>query len=413
MVSDKRKHILRQTFQYTGAVALIACTALIIAGFRSGSLPFMDDDYLEAVKEAEKEKPEQPTVEEPTDTEVSPPPVVETADTFISGLDRVGKSAVPSEGVYGSRSYLALRSLSELSLADGAELEVHMGYLTVKEDGKVAAVYDRSMKDVTALLNGCTVTCLRDASGRPVFTRGEEQLVLDNGALLPAEYDALSRSQGIDCETPYYYVSHSEKYKVFEENGKYGLLRTEDGETVIPAEYAAVYGESGGFAVAVGSDRSLYLYSADGELINGSYLASEVNDGTAVGYYFVKDGLTRACTEYGEEVVLRTDGSVFALPSGYKVAGYSDGALLLKGENGCGFMGSNGRWICDPDYADALPFCEGLAVVKNSDGLYGMIDLAGNTVIPCLFERLSSCSDGVIVAYTSTSGYCLINKLES
>ena len=74
-------------------------------------------------------------------------------------------------------------------------------------------------------------------------------------------------------------------------------------------------------------------------------------------------------------------------------------------------MSYTGRWISTPDYKFARPFSEGLAVVCDNDGNFGMIDLNGDTVVPCVFTNLTNSSDGVILAYAQKYGYYIINKV--
>ena len=141
--------------------------------------------------------------------------------------------------------------------------------------------------------------------------------------------------------------------------------------------------------------------------------AAEKDDVNAVGYYFVKNGMTRARTGDGTEVLLRTDGTVLSVPSGFSVCAYSDGVILLNGASGYGYMNSRGRWISSPDYKQALPFSEGLAVVCDHNGNYGVISLNGTVVVPCVFTSITGSFDGVILAYAQDYGYYIINKVQT
>lgn len=410
MAGYDKKRVLTGILQYIGAAVLLCCTLLFIWGFQAGKLPFMDGDYLDARRKAEKEDAAE--LDTGTDDAVSHQPAQETAETFIARLERAGRNSVPYAGVYGDGCTVAVRSLSGVDLSDGAVPDLCEGFLIVKKNGAVVAVYDGLLNDISGIVDGCGLTFCRDAEGRPLFYR-DGYYYFENGALVPAEYDANNLDKGLSCEYPYYLAPYDERYAVFEGEGGFGLRRTGDGGVVVPAEYAAVYGMCEGVAVAVDKDGRLYLYGEDGALISGEYLGPETNDVTATGYFFVRNGLTRARRPSGEEVVLRADGRELLLPSGFKVLAYSDGAVMLSGADGCGFLGADGRWISPPDYAEVRPFKEGLAVVRNGEGLYGMIDLDGNAVIPCLFDSISDCSDGVILAYTQKLGYCLFNKLSA
>lgn len=403
-----KKHILVDILQYVGAVTLVVCTLLMIFAFEAGKLPFMDGDYLDTRTEAD-DKNEQDKIEQELVSEQEQ--VKETAVSYVSKLDKADSSSVISSGIYGTDSYIAYRPLSEISLTGEARLESCMGYLVVKDGGTVTAVYDGYHYNVTDAINGYSFTFNRDVSGRPLFYGADGYVYLENGEKKPSTYDKYNCDKGLNCEYPSYISGYNTDYQVFEDNGSFGLRRAEDGTVVIPARYADVYSVSEGYSVAVDKDNRLHLYSADGKLISDKYYATDDDGALSAGYFFVRNGITRARTSEGIEVLLRTDGNLFRIPSGFSVVAYSDGVILLKGQSGYGYMHYSGKWLCTPDYKSALPFNEGLAVVADKNGLYGMIDLNGNTVIPYLFSSLSNSSDGVIVAYDQKFGYFVLNKL--
>lgn len=383
---------------------MLLCTAFLIYGFGIGALPFMDDDYLAARKEAEKEAG---TAVPPEDASSSQPAAQITAASYTAELERIGSGFYPYKGIYGNGTHIALRSLSGLSLGGDKKIALCMGYIIVGSGS--ATVYDGALNDVSAALDGYGFTYKRDASGRALFYGADGYMYLENGTLVSAEYDAVNFDKGIDCEYPSYLSGCDTAYTVFEENGSYGLRRNADGAVIVPAKYADVYGVSEGISIAVDADNRLYMYNTDGVLINGNYYAAD-GGVDSIGYFFVRNGLTRARGADGEELLLRADGSVFNIPSGFTVEAYSDGVILLKGKNGYGYMQYNGKWLCAPQYSAAEPFNEGLAVVCDDSGLYGALDLNGNAVIPCVFDSLTSFSDGVAIAYTQKLGYFVLNK---
>lgn len=407
-LSGMKKGALNGLMQYIGAIVLLLCTALLIYGYGIGALPFMDDDYLAARKEAEKEAA---TSSVPDDTSSSQPEVQITAASFTAELERIGAGIYPYKGIYGDNTRILLRSLSGLSLGDDEKITLCMGYIIVSKNGSTVAVYDGAFNDVSNVLNGYGLTLKRDASGNALFYGDDGYVYLENGALVKAEYDAVNFDKGVNREYPSYLAGCDTAYTVFEENGLYGLRRNADGVVIVPAKYADVYGVSEGISIAVGGDNRLYMYNTDGVLISDGYYAAE-GGADDVGYFFVRNGLTRARSANGEELLLRADGSVMGIPSGFTVVAYSDGVILLKGKNGYGYMQYNGKWLCTPQYSAAEPFNEGLAVVCDDSGLYGALDLNGDVVIPCVFESLTDFSDGVAVAYTQKLGYFVLNKAE-
>lgn len=128
-------------------------------------------------------------------------------------------------------------------------------------------------------------------------------------------------------------------------------------------------------------------------------------------YYFTDLDMMHIDTD--DSVLMRPDGSIFKIPSGYSLKSYSDGVLLLKKDSDgyYRYMDSTGAWINDKKYYDAGPFLEGVAYCKNSEGLYGVIDTKGNAVIPFRYEHISNISSGNLVAYKSDTGWTIFQKM--
>ena len=127
-------------------------------------------------------------------------------------------------------------------------------------------------------------------------------------------------------------------------------------------------------------------------------------------YYNYKDN-NKMIVYSSEEVLLDTKGEQFPIPVDYELNGYSDGILLLEKDGVFGFMDTTGAWIAEPIYTYAEAFYEGLAVLKTADGRYGLIDTNGNIVLPFGYEHISSCSDGVVVAYSDENGWEIFKKM--
>lgn len=72
----------------------------------------------------------------------------------------------------------------------------------------------------------------------------------------------------------------------------------------------------------------------------------------------------------------------------------------------CGYMDYSGNIVIPQQYFDTIPFSEGLAAVKNENGLWGFIDKTGNTVIPMEYESVYSFRDGLAaVSKGGKTGY--------
>ncbi len=347
--------------------------------------------------------------EEPDASQTQKPAV--TAATFIASLPKAPEGSVPFTGVYGEGAYLASCSMAGIGSVGGADLALRMGFLIKSEAGSVKAVYDSGLKDISSVINGWELTYLRSEDGAPLFVKDGSHAYYKNGILVPCEYDSYNLDKGIYCEQAAYLAGYDRDYEVFKQDGAYGLRKRSNGNVVVLPEYKDVYGMSEGYCIAIDEDNRLYLFDEQGTIITSSYFGADTENASAIGYYFVKNGITRARTAEGAEVMLRTDGTVMDMPSGFTVCAYSDGAILLKGPSGYGYMSFDGKWISNPDYDDAKAFSEGLAAVRTAEGTYGMIDLKGKLIIPAVFDSISGCSDGVILAYAQKYGYYVINKL--
>ncbi len=105
-------------------------------------------------------------------------------------------------------------------------------------------------------------------------------------------------------------------------------------------------------------------------------------------------------------VLVDTTGKQFPIPEGYTLEGYSDGILLLKSKDGLyGYYSIKGEWIAQPIYDYARPFIQGLAVLGSKNGTVGMIDTAGNIVLPFVYTSIEDISSGLIVTYCEGIGW--------
>ncbi len=408
MAKLMKKHILVGALQYIGALVLLACTVLFILGFRAGKLPFMDSDYLDAREDAENVSVPEIVPEDNTSVHS---PVQETAATYIAALSKADKDTVPFGGLYSDGCSIVVRSLSGVSLTTNSKPALYMGFMYINGADGNTVIYDSRLNDVSSVLSGLKITLNRDESGNPLFFGESGYVYLQNGSLVSGVYDKNNLDKGVTGGYPSYLSGYDKAYTVFEENGLFGLKRLADNEVLVPAEYKDVFGVSEGISIAVDEEKRLHLYNTAGKLISKDYFAPEQDSVYDIGYYFVRNGITRARDAAGNELILRADGNILKIPTGFKVLAYSDGAVLLQGDGCYGFMSYTGKWITSPDYKDAQPFNEGLAVVCNQNGQYGMINLKGEVVVPCLFDSITSCSDGVILAYSQKFGYYLLNKV--
>lgn len=111
------------------------------------------------------------------------------------------------------------------------------------------------------------------------------------------------------------------------------------------------------------------------------------------------------------KAVVSPTGEYLNYPSDCNLIAYSSGMLLLEKDGFYGYMNYLGEWIVKPTYRYAEPFSEGLAVVGYRPDKLGVIDTAGNMVLPYMFTNISSCSGGVITAYEKANGWAVFQKV--
>lgn len=412
-----KKRMLLGLLQYGLALLMIAITVIYILAYAGGKLPFMTEEYLALREEAGVA----PSVSEPPVVEEdSVAPMEYTAQLFVSGLDPYNgggfDSAVYDDNVH-SFVRLPMTALGDLG---GSNISLQMGYVCVESADGTRRYYapGERLAAMDGALGDAIMAFVRDEQGRPLFYNNGYYYYSDK-KLIAAEYDKINSDKGVSYY-PAYEASYDKSYKVYESGGRFGMKGV-DGVVIVNPVYKDVYGVSDNRIVAVGEDNKLYVYDTKGNIISdGLYFAPETDGEEAVGCFFYKNGLTRAYTAEGKSVLLDKDGKVLTLPGGFEVGGYSDGVMLLKQRyinaankevTAYGYMDSEGRWIYQPDCTDAKPFYEGLGAVCNSKGLWGMVDKAGNQVIPCVFDSISNCEDGVVLAYSSKYGNFMLGKV--
>ncbi len=400
-----KKKVLGGLVQYGAAVLAVVLTVLYIVVYNKGIMPFSEDETVvrpntDVSVEVPQPKPE-----------ISEEEHIITATEFLASLPMASTENVINSAVYDGSQIFVRRSISPMGDLGGARLSVTMGYLYKRAEDGTVSVFDSQMRDVTSVLDGLENTFCRDAEGRVLFYGNNKYSYLQNGVLTDAVYDPMNFDKGVEgYKYPAYLSGGNSEYTVFGSAAGYGLRRNADGETVIEPKYADVYAPSEGYSIAVTNDGSMHVYTTDGKIVSDGYRVP-VGNGNMIGYFFVDNGLFRACTADGREVLVNTSGAEVSIPSDYGIVSYSDGVLLVKGADGnFGYFTSGGKWLGAPYYENAKPFYEGLAVVCR-DGLYGMINTDGDLVIPCVFDSLSDCQDGVIVGFTQKNGYCVLNKI--
>lgn len=216
----------------------------------------------------------------------------------------------------------------------------------------------------------------------------------------------LNSNGGIAIEAQYYFASD------FNENG-IAVVADANGKIKLINHR--------GSPVADPSGKTLYMTERNRRPATDGYYLPETFGIESIGMFTFDHGLMRVrrCIyDYyheqelvrDEDILIQQDGTEFKIPQDYKLAGYSDGVLLLEKDGYYGFLDYTGRWIAQPIYTYAQPFVEGLAVIGFSTGKRCMIDTEGNIVLPFIYDYISNVSSGVVGAYSS-DGWSIFNKM--
>ncbi len=350
--------------------------------------------------------------------------------------------------------------------------EVYSGYTTKLVDQEVDRPLVDVYMDYVVVDNGTTVTLL-NADGtvlawsfdldvyQPLYSRSRDDIAqfyeivqpakknaepyavyyqFVDGEFIESDYEDAADNRGIYINYPTYYGKSDTKDRVYFDGELYGYgtaptaMKTRfrytrafnfrEGVACVCDESGVLsYVQSYFYNKITGTSKYVNL---SGRRVFANYYAPDTFGIESLGFFYFDRGLCRVRKreidafhyEFNEDVrtltdvdiVIRSDGTEFPVPSDYEVAAYSCGVLLLKRDGYYGYMDYTGRWIAQPEYTYAEPFSEGLAVL-GKEGKVGMIDTAGNTVVPFVFDHIGSASGGIIPVYDSTNGWALLNKM--
>lgn len=96
-----------------------------------------------------------------------------------------------------------------------------------------------------------------------------------------------------------------------------------------------------------------------------------------------------------------------AFPEGFEYVSYSEGIYLIKNDKYFTYYSEKGIMLTDPVYTTAYPFSEGIAVVTDENGKFGMIDSSGNEIVGTAFDSITSFSGGISILKKGTENYLL------
>ncbi len=220
---------------------------------------------------------------------------------------------------------------------------------------------------------------------------------------------------------------------------RYAYGRVGEDRDSLDYKYAKAYAFSEGRAAVVDDDGVLRYIDVNGNVVidgtgtkmvtSSRYITTEYaeplyrHSENSKGYIYFEEGLVRVrrierdltfrnLVYSDSDLLLYPDGSEFKIPYGYTLIAYSEGVLVLQGQNGrYGYYHKNGYWIAQPVYTYVLPFSEGLGVIGFEGGNKGVIDRDGNVVIPFAYEYITAPSGGLMTLYNYESGWTVLSKM--
>jgi len=336
-------------------------------------------------------------------------------------------------------------------------VELYMGYILI-DNQRTLYLIDSSGTPLCSFDDGVYAPAYtRDLSGRPLFVKenagekGEDvyyYLSEDGKNFIKSDYNDKTDSRGLYFDYPAYWGAgdNSEIAKSYDEKSeKWGYIYTKDDAKLTGYNFAGAFNFSGGLACVV-SDKNrggMYFIDESGRQIQRTFVTylSQYNryviwdyampasrGAESLGFFYYDHGLTRVRYQIidnwnwsmyrrvrvvsDNDTLIRADGSIYNLPVGYTLKGYSDGMILLERDGSYGFMDYTGSWIAEPCYKSASPFVSGLSVLETEDGRYGMIDTSGNIVLTFTYDYISQPSSGLVAAYREENGWTIFAVMQ-
>ncbi|WP_438495064.1 WG repeat-containing protein [Paenibacillus sp. IHBB 3054] len=187
--------------------------------------------------------------------------------------------------------------------------------------------------------------------------------------------------------------------------GRYGYINTK-GIVAIPCQYASAGNLSGGVAHVV-------LAEGAGEALidRAGKVVTTLTEKYSSEFYF-SDGLALAyAPKDGKIGFINTSGKL-VIPYQYTEArGYSQGLALVKNSAGLyGYINTAGKTVIPFKYKEGSDFSEGLASVKNAKGKWGFINKQGELSLPYQYENTGDFSEGLASVYNPAGKVGFINK---
>ena len=394
---------------------LLSCFVIWAAG--NGKLPFYDDK-IDIPSRYELSGSELSFPSESSRPDISTPIIIPDFSAYFANISASAPSAdyILSDGVYDKDKTVFVFKKEALPSEGIQSMVPRMGYIFLtKTDGTVSLLNSNGDVIFDIIPESYEFAGVRDINNRPLFISEKKYYYLEGKEFMLSEYEEGRHGRGIAFDYPSYYGISDGRYERYKYGGSWGLrYATKPQNTFIYPGYKYVYHYSESYAVAVKHSGMLAIYDNLPLARNESYYAPLTNGIESLGYFYYDHGLMRVrrvVNKISTEVLINKDYKVFQLPADFNLTCYYNGIITLQKENRFGYMKYTGEWLALPTMSTASPFIEGVASFKNEIGKYGMLDLGGKILLPAVFDYISDCSGGIIVAYEKDHGYYIINKL--
>lgn len=408
------KNLIAFVTRFIAVVVFLILSCGIIWAAGNGTLPF----YERSRDESSRDEMSGSVVSIP---EISTPPevsVVEPIDFSAYLINISEKSNYPdhklSDKVYDKTNTVFAFAKKSLPANGIISIVPRMGFLFLtKSDGGVSLLDANGEVIFEQIPEGYEFAGVRDFQNRPLFKLNNQYYFLNGKNFNLGSYTAIKDDRGINFDYPSYYGASNGKIEKYRYNNSWGLRYIGGSAIVVYPGYQEVFHYSEGYAVANYYGNLIIFDSRPLEVARG-FLPPLTRGIESLGYFYFDHGLMRVrkmAAGVSTEGLIYKDFTSFMLPADFELVCYYNGVLTLKKGDRYGYMKHTGEWLVNANLSAASPFIEGVASYRNAEGKYGMIALDGKALLPPVFDYISDCSGGVIVAYEKEQGYFIINKL--
>lgn len=167
---------------------------------------------------------------------------------------------------------------------------------------------------------------------------------------------------------------------------KWGFINSK-GEKVIDAQFKNVGYFHNGLAWARTMDGKVGYINTSGEWV----MQPEYDAGTD----FDNDAKIVRVRKGEAWMYLRKNGETFSIPNALKLGKFSGSIAWVRVGELIGFVGTDGKWLVEPEFNAAKDLKNGVALVKKGAS-WGAINEKGESVLEVKYEKISDARQGLL-----------------